>query len=152
MMIAWRGMSKNHLANRSQDPLRNRVNYAGTTRPYGITRPVWPWHLGTYLYSGKCFLHNQECFLYRSKCHIYWFLCCHHHYGCVRFELWAAMISTNTSPKVSKSRYCILKSLNLFENCKAIKRTLLNNKPVDHSDVVGAPPVGAAPTTSPFRT
>ena len=30
--------------------------------------------------------------------------------------------------------------------------TLVGNKIVDHSDVVGASPVGAAPTTSPFST
>ena len=33
-----------------------------------------------------------------------------------------------------------------------VKRTLLDNKIVDHSDVVGASPVGAAPTTSSFST
>ena len=33
-----------------------------------------------------------------------------------------------------------------------ISRTLVNNKIVDHSDVVGASPVGAAPTTSSFST
>ena len=33
-----------------------------------------------------------------------------------------------------------------------IKRTLVDNKIVDHSDVVGAPPVCAAPTTSSFST
>ena len=32
------------------------------------------------------------------------------------------------------------------------KRILLGNKLVDHSDVVGASPVGAAPTTSSFST
>ena len=31
-------------------------------------------------------------------------------------------------------------------------RTLVGNKIVDHSDVVGASPVGAAPTTSSFST
>ena len=38
--------------------------------------------------------------------------------------------------------------------CKASKtrRTLIGNKIVDHSDVVGALPFGAAPTTSPFST
>ena len=30
------------------------------------------------------------------------------------------------------------------------RRTLVGNKIVDHSDVVGASPVGAAPTTSSF--
>ena len=33
-----------------------------------------------------------------------------------------------------------------------IRRTLAGNKIVDHSDVVGASPVGAAPTTSSFST
>ena len=31
-------------------------------------------------------------------------------------------------------------------------RTLVSNETVDHGDVVGAPPVGAAPTTSSFST
>ena len=33
-----------------------------------------------------------------------------------------------------------------------VRYTLLGNKIVDHSDVVGASPVGAAPTTSSFLT
>ena len=33
-----------------------------------------------------------------------------------------------------------------------ISRTLIGNKVVDHSDIVGASPVGAAPTTSSFST
>ena len=33
-----------------------------------------------------------------------------------------------------------------------ISRTLVGNEIVDNSDVVGAPPVGAAPTTSSFST
>ena len=33
-----------------------------------------------------------------------------------------------------------------------ISRNLVSNKIVDHFDVVGAPPVGAAPTTSSFST
>ena len=33
-----------------------------------------------------------------------------------------------------------------------IRRTLVDNEIVDHSDVVGASPVGAAPTTSSFPT
>ena len=33
-----------------------------------------------------------------------------------------------------------------------IRRTLVGNKIVDHSDVVGASPVGAAPTTSSCST
>ena len=33
-----------------------------------------------------------------------------------------------------------------------IRRTLVGNKIIDHSDVVGSPPVGDAPTTSSFST
>ena len=33
-----------------------------------------------------------------------------------------------------------------------MSRTLVGNNIVDHSDVVGASPVGAAPTTSSFST
>ena len=33
-----------------------------------------------------------------------------------------------------------------------VSRTLVGSKSVDHSDVVGASPVGAAPTTSSFST
>ena len=33
-----------------------------------------------------------------------------------------------------------------------IRRTFMGNLIVDHSDVVGASPVGAAPTTSSFST
>ena len=33
-----------------------------------------------------------------------------------------------------------------------IKRNLIGNEIVDHSDEVGASPVGAAPTTSSFST
>ena len=41
-----------------------------------------------------------------------------------------------------------------FKYCKTsnIRCTLVGNKIVDHSDVVGASPVGAAPTTSSFST
>ena len=33
-----------------------------------------------------------------------------------------------------------------------IRRTLVSNKIIDHSDAVGASPIGAAPTTSSFST
>ena len=40
----------------------------------------------------------------------------------------------------------------LYRNTSYISRTLVCNKIVDHSDVVGASPVGAAPTTSSYWT
>ena len=39
-----------------------------------------------------------------------------------------------------------------YRQVSNIRRTLIGNKIVDHSDVVGASPVGAAPTTSSFST
>ena len=39
-----------------------------------------------------------------------------------------------------------------YRKISNIMRTLVGNKIVDHSDVVGASPVGAAPTTSSFST
>ena len=43
-------------------------------------------------------------------------------------------------------------SNNMYRKVSNISRTLEDNKIVDHSDVVGASPVGAAPTTSSFST
>ena len=45
------------------------------------------------------------------------------------------------------SLYCLYLS-----QVSNIRRTLVGNKSVDHSNVVGASPVGAAPTTSSFST
>ena len=42
--------------------------------------------------------------------------------------------------------------INDYRKVSDIRRTLVGNKIVDHSDVVGASPVGAAPTTSSFST
>ena len=40
----------------------------------------------------------------------------------------------------------------IYRRVSNIRRTLVGNWIVDHSDVVGASPVGAAPTTSSFST
>ena len=40
----------------------------------------------------------------------------------------------------------------VYRKTSNISRTLVGNQIVDHSDVVGASPVGAAPTTSSFST
>ena len=39
-----------------------------------------------------------------------------------------------------------------YRKNSSISRTLVGNKIIDNSDVVGASPVGAAPTTSSFST
>ena len=41
---------------------------------------------------------------------------------------------------------------NLYRKTSNMRRTLVGNKIVNHSDVAGASPVGAAPTTSSFST
>ena len=41
---------------------------------------------------------------------------------------------------------------NHYPKVSDIRRNLVGNKIVDHSDVVGASPVGAAPTTSSLST
>ena len=46
----------------------------------------------------------------------------------------------------------LLQSNSYYRKVSNISRTLVGNKIVDHSDVVGASPVGAAPTTSSFST
>ena len=43
-------------------------------------------------------------------------------------------------------------SRRIYRKVSNIIRTLVGDKIVDHSDVVGASPVGAAPTTSSFST
>ena len=40
----------------------------------------------------------------------------------------------------------------IYRKTSNISRTLVGNEIVDHSDVVGASPIGAAPTTSSFST
>ena len=40
----------------------------------------------------------------------------------------------------------------MYRQVSNIRRALVGNKTVDHSDVIGASPVGAAPTTSSFST
>ena len=47
---------------------------------------------------------------------------------------------------------CYYPTKHTYHKTSNIRRTLQGNKLVDHSDVVGASPGGAAPTTSSFLT
>ena len=49
-------------------------------------------------------------------------------------------------------RYSSMFTLENYHKVSNIRRTLVGSKIVDHSDVVGASPVGAAPTASSFST
>ena len=51
-----------------------------------------------------------------------------------------------------RSSHFFLTSHSIYRQVSNIKRTLEGTEIVDHSDVVGASPVGAAPTTSSFST
>ena len=62
-------------------------------------------------------------------------------------------MGTTSKDKTKYGHYQIRKAQSA-NYCKTsnISRTLVGNKIVDNSDVVGASPVGAAPTTSSFST
>ena len=57
-----------------------------------------------------------------------------------------------TSMKFVLKYYPLIRKMADYRQVSNIRRTLVGNKIVDHSDVVGASPVGAAPTTSSFST
>ena len=63
----------------------------------------------------------------------------------VRYAIFTVILSPVTAMYMAVCEHFI----NICETSN-ISRTLVGNKIVDHSDVVGASPVGAAPTTSSF--
>ena len=65
--------------------------------------------------------------------------------------LWDAIICLWTSCLFVDTA-CLTPEMDTYRQVSNISRTLDGNKIVDHSDVVGASPVGAAPTTSSFST
>ena len=52
--------------------------------------------------------------------------------------------------RLSNFEYYLTGLVHTYRKTSNISRTLVGNKIVDNSDVVGASPVGAAPTTSSF--
>ena len=56
-----------------------------------------------------------------------------------------------TTYSVYSSQYKFCRK-RIYRKVSNIRRTLVSNEIVDHSDVVGASPVGAAPGTSSFST
>ena len=60
-----------------------------------------------------------------------------------------SLVSWLLSPKYSIHYHVVIVGYRQISN---IRCTLVVNKIVDHSDVVGASPVGAAPSTSSFLT
>ena len=58
----------------------------------------------------------------------------------------------NTYNATVQSFYNMVTFSPIYRQVSNIRHTLAGYKIVDHSDVVGASPVGAAPTTSSFST
>ena len=54
-------------------------------------------------------------------------------------------------PKIARKGLTTTKKTN-YRKTSNIRRILVGNKIADHSDVVGASPIGAAPTTYSFAT
>ena len=62
------------------------------------------------------------------------------------------VLLTPLSMFTSSPSACNLMNIMTYRQVSNIRRTLVGNEIVDHTDVVGASPVGAAPTTSSFST
>ena len=62
------------------------------------------------------------------------------------------VLSPHKESAMRKMSPCHEVMMHRYRKTSNIRRTLVGNKIVDHSDVVGASPVGAAPTTSSFST
>ena len=65
------------------------------------------------------------------------------------------MLGLSVATPVAGKYHCTLGELVTYANYRKtsyISRTLVGNQIVDNSDVLGASPVGAAPTTSSFST
>ena len=70
-------------------------------------------------------------------------------------KMYLKTLSGKWQPFVSASicqPYLLHCCIQYYRKVSNIRGTLIGNKIVDHSDVVGASPVGAAPTTSSFST
>ena len=73
-------------------------------------------------------------------------------------RMWGTMMPTSHSTSssmisiASDANSCNMERWENSSQTSNISGTLVDNKTVDHSDVVGASPIGAAPTTSSFST
>ena len=68
------------------------------------------------------------------------------------FRLWNKMTWAQFHWDSTKALHLHMNTRRDYRQVSNIRRTFVGNKIVDHSDVVGASPVGAAPTTSSFST
>ena len=65
----------------------------------------------------------------------------------IQFETTSYLVQPSSAQLINSQFYLLN-----YRKTSSISRTLVGNKIVDNSDVVGASPVGAAPTTSSFST
>ena len=65
---------------------------------------------------------------------------------------WFSLTAFLRTTDIEDKGLFVLSHYIIYRKTSIIRRILVGNKIVDHSDVVGAPPVGAAPTTSSFLT
>ena len=66
-----------------------------------------------------------------------------------KYLIWNVWPPQNPTTFISVIDCC---TIAMYRQVSNTSRTLVGNKIVDHSDVVGALPVGVAPTTSSFST
>ena len=67
--------------------------------------------------------------------------------------IWGTNQDTQSLIDASLHNGCICEHyIHQYRKTSDIRRTFVGNNIVDHSDVMGASPVGAAPTTSSFST
>ena len=66
--------------------------------------------------------------------------------------IWCIVANIIFAPFLHSNSFWIILQEIYYRKTSSISRTLVGNKIVDNSDVVGASPVGAAPTTSSFST
>ena len=62
------------------------------------------------------------------------------------------LIYNQNKTKFNITKYMFYGIYSIYRQTSNIRHTLTGNKTVDHSDVVGASPIGTAPTTSSFST
>ena len=117
------------------------LNYISKMEPwrasYGILFGIRIWHIICFVISiGVC--DTRSCWTVLSKYNESW--------------LYIAYFVDISFVSYDKSTKCIFVSNSYYRKTSNISRTLVGDKIVDHSDAVGASPVGAAPTTSSFST
>ena len=102
---------------------------------------------------GACFVGSNSDYILPQS--LQWCLKYHaesdHYITALKCDLYHQIISSNAIDYLDESWSYMMKDLN-YRKTSNIRRTLVGNKIVNNSDVVGASPVGAAPTTSSFST